>query len=66
VTDVAPDSPASEAGFEPGDVIVEVNRQAVGSAADYKKASKGLKKGDTALLRVKRGQATTYVPVRVK
>jgi serine protease Do len=66
VTDVAPDSPASEAGLEGGDVIVEVNRQPVASAADYKKATKGLKKGDTALVRVKRGQATQYVPVRVK
>ena len=66
VTDVAPDSPASEAGFEPGDVVVEVNRQPVASASDYRKAVKGLKKGDTALVRVKRGQGTQYVPVRIK
>jgi serine protease Do len=66
VVDVAPDTPGSEAGFEPGDVVVEVNRQPVGNAADYKKAIKGLKKGDTALLRVKHGQATQYVPVPVK
>jgi serine protease Do len=66
VVDVASDSPASDAGFEPGDLIVEVNRRPVASAADYKSAVKGVKKGDTTLVRVRRGQATQYVPVRVK
>jgi serine protease Do len=66
VVEVAPDSPAANAGFEPGDVVLEVNRQPVTSASDYRRAVKGLKKGDTALLRVRRGQATQYEPVRVK
>ena len=66
VMDVAPDSPAADAGLEPGDVIAEVNRRPVGSAAEYKTAVKSVKKGDTALVRVRRGQATQYVPVRVK
>jgi len=66
VVDVAPDSPAADAGLEPGDVVLEVNRRAVASAAEYKNAVKGVKKGDTALVRVRRGQATQYVPVRVK
>jgi serine protease Do len=66
VVDVAPDSPAADAGLEPGDIVVEVNRHPVGSAAEYKNAVKGVKKGDTALLRVKHGQATQYLPVRVK
>ncbi|HTO99422.1 MAG TPA: Do family serine endopeptidase [Myxococcales bacterium] len=66
IVDVAQDSPSSDAGLEPGDVVVEVNRRSVASAADYKTAVKGVKKGDTALLRVKHGQATQYVPVRVK
>jgi serine protease Do len=66
VVDVAPDSPAADAGLEPGDVVLEVNRRAVASAAEYKNAVKGVKKGDTALVRVRRGQATQYIPVRVK
>ena len=66
ISDVTPDSPAAEAGLEPGDVVAEVNKQPVGSAADYHKAVKGLKKGESALLRVKHGQATQYKPVRVK
>src|SRR2546422_944768 len=66
VVDVAPDSPASDAGLEPGDVVVELNRRSVNSAADYRSAVKTVKKGDTVLVRVKRGQATQYIPVRVK
>jgi serine protease Do len=66
VVDVAVDSPAGDAGLEPGDVIVELNRKTVFTAADYKTAVKGVKKGDTALVRVRRGQSTQYVPVRVK
>jgi serine protease Do len=66
VTDVASDSPAAGAGLEAGDVVVELNRQPVNSAADYHKAVKGLKKGDTALVRVKHGQATRYIPLQVK
>jgi serine protease Do len=66
VVEVANDSPASEAGLEPGDVIVELNRKPVESATDYRKAAKSLRKGDNALLRVKHGQLTQYVPVRIK
>jgi serine protease Do len=66
VVDVAPDSPGANAGLEPGDVIVEINRQPVASVGDYRKAAKGLKKGDTALARVKHGQSTQYVPLQVK
>jgi serine protease Do len=66
VVDVAQDSPAADAGLEPGDIVVEVNRRPVGSASDYRSAVKSVKKGDTALVRIKHGQSTTYVPVRVK
>jgi serine protease Do len=66
VTDVAPDSPAATAGLEPGDVIVEVNRQEVGSVDQYKKAIGRSKKGGTVLLRVKSGPSSSYVPVKLK
>ncbi len=65
ITDVVPDSPAAEASLEEGDVIIELNRTAVASLGDYKKASKGIKPGDTALLRVRRGTAVEYLTVRV-
>jgi serine protease Do len=66
VTDVAPDSPAATAGLEPGDVIVEVNRQEVTSVDQYKKAIARLKKGGTALLRVKSGPSSTYMTLKLK
>ena len=65
VTEVGQDGPASQF-VEPGDVIVEVNRQPVESAADYKKAVKGLKKGDTALLRTLGRGGGRYQTVHVK
>ena len=65
VTDVSPDSAASAASFEPGDIVIELNRQSVTSVADYRKALKGVKKGDTVLARVQRGQGVRYAPVRV-
>jgi len=38
VTDVEPGSPAAEAGIQPEDVILEVNRQAVKSGTDIRNA----------------------------
>jgi serine protease Do len=66
VTAVAQDSPASQAGIDAGDVVLEINRQPVSSVADYKKAVSKLKKGETALVRVRSGQAVQYVPVRIR
>ena len=66
VTAIAQDSPASQAGIDPGDVILEINRQPVTSVADYKKAVSKLKKGQTALVRVRSGQAVQYVPVKIR
>jgi len=67
VVDVAADSPASNAEITPGDLVVEVNRQTVASASDYRRAVLSLKRGDTALLRVRTAQSGThYTPVRIK
>jgi len=65
VTDVQPDSPANEAGIEPGDVIIELNKAPVASVGDYKKAIKAIKPGSSALLRLRRGNAVEYLTVRV-
>ncbi|MFL5441643.1 MAG: Do family serine endopeptidase [Myxococcales bacterium] len=66
VMDVAQDSPAATAGIEPGDVIVEMNRQPIKTVDDYKKALSRLKRGSSALLRVKQGQSASYVTVKLK
>ena len=65
VTDVGQDAPAGQA-VAPGDVIVEVNRHPVESAADYRSAIKGLKKGDTALLRTVGRGGARYQTVHIK
>jgi serine protease Do len=66
ITAVAPDSAAANAGLDPGDVILEINRQPVTSVADYKKSVSKLKKGDTVLMRVRSGPAVQYLSVKIK
>jgi serine protease Do len=62
ITDIDPSGPAAQAGIQAGDVIQEVNRQAVRSAADVQNA---LRKsgGRPPLLLINRGGQTVYVPV---
>ncbi|MFZ0450702.1 MAG: DegQ family serine endoprotease [Desulfatiglandaceae bacterium] len=61
ISGLEPGSPAVEAGLRAGDVIKEVNRNAVKDLGDYKKAMGKAKKEDGVLLLVKRGQGTLYV-----
>jgi serine protease Do len=61
VSDVDPAGPAAEAGIQPGDVIVEVNRQQVRSAADLQKA---LGKSGTNVLLINRGGRTSFVTIQ--
>ena len=51
IEQVTPGSPADNAGLRPGEVITEVNRQPVSSAADVKKALVSVSKdGDVLVL----------------
>ena len=62
VAQVNPGSAAAEAGLAAGDVIQEVDRQRVLSAADFDRAVRRAS-GHTVLLLVNRGGATRYVAV---
>jgi len=52
VQQVQPGSPADNAGLQQGDVIVEVDRKPVQSAADVQKALSSVPKGQDALVLV--------------
>jgi S1-C subfamily serine protease len=45
---------------EPGDVIVEVNRQPVQSMQDFTKAIQGTKQQNSLLLLLRRGTSTLF------
>ncbi len=64
VVDVQAGSPADEAGISAGDVIVEVNRQAVRSAADVR-AAVARSKNNSVLLLISRKDQTLYVTVSI-
>jgi len=64
VTAVESGSAADEAGIRRGDVILEVNRQAVEDADAYKGALKKVEKGKNVLLLVRRGDNTIFLALK--
>lgn len=66
VTGMEPGGQAAMEGVRVGDVILEVNRKAVGSVRDFSAHTKGLKAGDAVLLLVQRGGSTFYLAVKLR
>lgn len=64
VTDLAPSSAAATAGIQPGDIIVEVNRQPVRSVAELKQIASKLKEKDSALLLINRQGGRVFLVVK--
>lgn len=64
VTEVESGGPAEMAGIRPGDVIEEVNRQAVNSVGDFTGILDKSGQTDTLLLLVRRGNFTSFFPLR--
>ena len=56
-------SPAAEAGIQPGDVIVKVNRKPVKTVADLRQALAGEKPGEPTLFQLHRKDASLFVAV---
>ena len=65
VAEVAPDGAAARAGIQRGDVILEVNQEGVSRPDQVASAAAKARPGDVVLLRVKRGNAASYVPVKI-
>jgi serine protease Do len=60
VSDVTPGSPADNAGLQSGDVIMEVNRQPMKSAADVARALQNVSKDQDALVLVWSNGGSTF------
>ena len=61
VTRIEEGSAAAAAGVQRGDVVHEVNRQRVGSLADFERLTRSLKEGDKLTMRLQRGPMSMYV-----
>lgn len=64
VTGLSPDSPAASAGVEPGDVILEINRQPVHSVTDLKRISAKLSKKEGVLLLINRRGGKLFLAIK--
>jgi serine protease Do len=64
VENVEPFTPAAEAGLRRGDVVLEVNRQAVHSASDASRLLRQLKSGQAAFLLLSRRGNQVFVEMR--
>jgi serine protease Do len=64
VVRVKPGSVAEEAGIKEGDLLLEVNRQVVGTVKAYERAAARLGKDQPVLLLIKRQGRTRYVTLK--
>ena len=64
VTDIEEGSLAEASGLQPGDVVLELNRQYVNSFANFQRLADPLKPTDLALLLVNRQGNIMYIPIQ--
>jgi serine protease Do len=64
VTDIEEGSLAESSGLQPGDVILELNRQPIPNFATFQRLADPMKPTDLALLLVNRQGTVLYIPVR--
>ncbi|MCB2147307.1 MAG: DegQ family serine endoprotease [Deltaproteobacteria bacterium] len=64
VVEVATGGPAADGGIQAGDVILEVNQEAVKDLSQFNRKIKGTKAGDTILLLINRKGATLFLTLK--
>ena len=61
IEEVRPRSDLAKVGLAPGDIILSINRQGIGTVNDIKRVVS--EAGDELLLRIQRGRSTSYVRI---
>jgi serine protease Do len=64
VTDIEEGSLAESSGLQPGDVVLELNRQPVKDFGSFQRIADPLKPNDLALLLVLRQGSALYIPIQ--
>ena len=64
VTDIEEGSSAESSGLQPGDIILELNRQPIPNFLTFQRLADPMKSSDLALLLVNRQGTILYIPVR--
>lgn len=64
VTDIEEGSLAESSGLQPGDVVLELNRQAIHNFATFQRLADPLRPSDLALLLVNRQGNAMYIPIQ--
>ena len=64
ITAVAPDGLGDEAGFQPGDIVREINRQPVRDLSDYRKIMASATQRKSILFLVQREDSTIFLALR--
>jgi serine protease Do len=64
VTDIEEGSLAESSGLQPGDVVLEINRQPVKDFGSFQRMADPLKPNDLALLLVLRQGNALYIPIQ--
>jgi serine protease Do len=64
ITGVKPGSAADDAGLQRGDVIAEINRHPVRTVADFRRETARVRKGQSVLFLVRRGQGSLFLALK--
>ncbi len=63
VVEIAPGSLVDKRGLEEGDIILDINQTPVRSVKDFERLTEQLRRHDTALLLLRRENATMFLPL---